>query len=250
MKKYQIIKDDFKIEDDMKVYRIQALKDCGYNVKAGDLGGYIESEDNLSQEGNCWVAENAIVCENAKISENAFISGDAIVSGHAKVFGNVIVLDHVEIFGNAKVYGDSVLIGYAKIYGKAKIYDKSRIGDHVNIFGNAIVHGFNILGGVDFIGDNADVKEMWDVMTLSGLDMIHDTITFYKTKTGICLTYGEYIGITIDEFQEKVTAAYYRELYDPELVYCAKEFLMICDLAEYHFEKRGEMQNEIKRTKR
>jgi hypothetical protein len=40
-----------------KLYRIQALKDFGY-VKAGDFGGWVESESNLSQEGDCWIYDN------------------------------------------------------------------------------------------------------------------------------------------------------------------------------------------------
>lgn len=35
-----------------RLYQIKALKDFG-KVKKGDLGGYIASEDNLSQTGNC-----------------------------------------------------------------------------------------------------------------------------------------------------------------------------------------------------
>ena len=35
-----------------KLHRIKALKDFG-DVKKGDLGGWIEKESNLSQDGNC-----------------------------------------------------------------------------------------------------------------------------------------------------------------------------------------------------
>ena len=31
------------------------------NVKEGDIGGYIESEDNLSQAGTCWIYDEAKV---------------------------------------------------------------------------------------------------------------------------------------------------------------------------------------------
>ena len=45
-----------------KLRRIRALRDIPrYNVKAGDLGGWVESEKNLSQEGDCWVGGNARV---------------------------------------------------------------------------------------------------------------------------------------------------------------------------------------------
>ena len=49
--KYEILKDDFIEFDDRKLYRIRALKDF-HNVKEGEAGGYIESEQNLSQEGD------------------------------------------------------------------------------------------------------------------------------------------------------------------------------------------------------
>lgn len=42
------------------LYRIQALKKFAI-VKAGDKGGFIEKESNLSQDGNCWIYDNAKV---------------------------------------------------------------------------------------------------------------------------------------------------------------------------------------------
>jgi hypothetical protein len=37
-----------------KLYQIQSLKNFS-DVAVGELGGYIESEKNLSQEGDCWI---------------------------------------------------------------------------------------------------------------------------------------------------------------------------------------------------
>lgn len=36
------------------------------SVSVGDLGGWVESEKNLSQNGNAWVYGNARVCGNAE----------------------------------------------------------------------------------------------------------------------------------------------------------------------------------------
>lgn len=71
------------------LYRVQALQNFN-DVKAGDLGGYVESEANLSQDGNCWIYNNAKVFGNAKVFENARI------------------FDEVQVAGNAEVYGESV----------------------------------------------------------------------------------------------------------------------------------------------
>ena len=50
-KKYRLTEET--INYNLKtLYRIEALKDFG-DVKRGDKGGFIESENNLSHYGNC-----------------------------------------------------------------------------------------------------------------------------------------------------------------------------------------------------
>ena len=72
--KYEILKFDTMEVDFHRVYRIK-------NVNTGELGGYIENEDNLSQEGNCWVHRNAIVYGRARVRDNAQIMDCAKVCG-------------------------------------------------------------------------------------------------------------------------------------------------------------------------
>lgn len=47
-KKYELVPETVKEFYSKPMYRIRALKDFS-DVKKGDLGGYVESEDNLSQ---------------------------------------------------------------------------------------------------------------------------------------------------------------------------------------------------------
>ena len=61
-----------KVMNGMTLYQIQALKDFS-NIKRGDLGGWIQSKKNLSQEGECWVFSNAHVYNNAKVYGNAWL---------------------------------------------------------------------------------------------------------------------------------------------------------------------------------
>lgn len=58
-KKYELTTDT-KIRFGRKLFRIKALVSFG-NVKAGELGGYVEDEKNLSQNGDAWVCGNAWV---------------------------------------------------------------------------------------------------------------------------------------------------------------------------------------------
>ena len=48
------------------LHRIKAVVEFGL-VKVGDLGGWIEKEENLSHEGKAWVWGNAEVWGNAKV---------------------------------------------------------------------------------------------------------------------------------------------------------------------------------------
>lgn len=55
MKKYKLDKSNTKTTPNGSLlYAVVALKSFGI-VNAGDVGGYIESEKNLSQEGDAWV---------------------------------------------------------------------------------------------------------------------------------------------------------------------------------------------------
>jgi len=92
IKKYKLTKEEEEVKGTTtKVYRIKAIRDFS-DVKAGDLGGYVESEKNLSHEGDCWiydnskVFENAYVCQDAKVFSGAEIFGDAVIRGNASIY--------------------------------------------------------------------------------------------------------------------------------------------------------------------
>ena len=77
--------------------RIRALKDIpARSVRAGDLGGFVESEGNLSHDGTAWVFGEASVSDRARVFGEAWVSGEASVSDTARVFGETQVFsgDH------------------------------------------------------------------------------------------------------------------------------------------------------------
>lgn len=128
------------LEETYNLYRIRALKDFG-DVKAGDLGGYIESERNLSQEGDCWVYDKAKVTDEAKIYGNAKIKGYVVISDNAEVFDNAKVYDYAEVSGNAKVYGNAQVEDSAKIYNKVEVFDNALIDKETTLYNKAKVYG-------------------------------------------------------------------------------------------------------------
>ena len=95
--KYELT-DDTIVICGITLHRIKALKDFS-DVKAGDLGGWVEKEDNLSQIGNAW------------------IGGNAKVYGSVKVFGNAKVCDNAKVYCDAEVHGNACIYGDAKVCG-------------------------------------------------------------------------------------------------------------------------------------
>ena len=86
MKKYELT-ENTKTHFDKKLFQIKALIDFA-DVKAGELGGWIEKEENLSHAGNAWVSGDALVYGNARVYGNAWVSGNARVYGDAQVYGD------------------------------------------------------------------------------------------------------------------------------------------------------------------
>ena len=107
-KKFEFTNETIITPNGTKLHRIVALIDFN-DVKAGQLGGFVQYEDNLSHNGNAWVYGNACVFDNAKVY------GDSLVTGRAKVYGDACVFD------NAKVYGDASVTGRAKVHGNSCI---------------------------------------------------------------------------------------------------------------------------------
>ena len=102
------------------LYRIKALKSFG-KVKAGDLGGFIQSEKNLSQDGNAWVGDNAKVFDKAQVYDNA------------EVYGNAQVYDEAWVYGRGQVYGNAKVYDNAKVYGKAQVYGDKHVHEYEGV---------------------------------------------------------------------------------------------------------------------
>ena len=68
-KKYELTNETINIDEHV-LHRIKALRNIPeFGVNIGDLGGFIEKEENLSHEGACWVSGNARVYQNGTVSK-------------------------------------------------------------------------------------------------------------------------------------------------------------------------------------
>ena len=95
MKKFELT-SEFVTFLGKKLFRIKALVAFG-GVKEGELGGFVEKEENLDQSGDAWVSGNA------QVYGNAWVYGNALVSGDAQVYGDAWVYGAAWVYGNAWV---------------------------------------------------------------------------------------------------------------------------------------------------
>lgn len=128
-KKYELIEDPHynRFFNDIKLYRLKSLKNFN-DVKVGDIGGWVESEDNLSHYGDCWIYDESIVCDGARVSDNA------------------------EVRTKSRVYEGSVVCGTATVH-HSMVYDHSIVGGMVTLNKCCIYDGC-VFGSVSINSDD------------------------------------------------------------------------------------------------
>ena len=184
MKKYELTDEAKTLADGTVLHRIRAVRYFtladGTDVRAGDLGGWVEREDNFSHDGSAWVCGEARVygearvCGEAEVYGEARVFGNAEVCGEARVFGGAVVCGgaevcgNAEVFGNAEVCGEAVVCGNAEIYGEARVCGNAEVYGEARVFGNAEVCGearvfgeARVCGGARVCGE-AEVKDSHD----------------------------------------------------------------------------------------
>ena len=242
-KKYELVKSESIVHNGRTLYRIRALREFtisrGVAIKVGDIGGFVESENNLSQEDICWIFDDAKVYENAKICGDAKICCDAKVFGNAKVWGDAFVLDDAEVWGNAKicdkaevydeaeVCGDAYIGGEVQIYGNAKICEKAQIYGNAEVKGDACICGSSLVCNVAEIGKNKKIKNGKYIFkslnvdeTLSEIEPICHKISFavrvIELKLPIEQGYIESLVSQFAEYNELADSFYGRTYLSPK----------------------------------
>lgn len=165
--------------DGIELYRIRAVQDFenqGGLIRAGTLGGWVESYHNL--QGNAWIADEAKVWGDACVTDQAQVSDKVEVYGSAKICGRAFVTDnarihddavvkdcanicdYAHIHGSAVVSGLASILGHSRVSGHAKVSEwgqvngYARVEDDSRVHGNARVHGYaHVFGQANICGD-------------------------------------------------------------------------------------------------
>jgi len=132
-------------------------------IEAGERGGKVSDESNLSQSGCSWIFEDAEVSDDARVSGNAVVSGGAKVYDDSRVYGDARVHGDARVYDDAAVYGDAAVFGDARIYGSARVHGNARVHGESEVYGRA-----ELFGSAEFPGLNADT-ELFGTAELPGL---------------------------------------------------------------------------------
>lgn len=146
------------------------------DIRAGQLGGWIESEKNLSQKGDAWITQDSCIYGNAVVSGNAFIYNDSVIKDNAVIkggnFEKCLVCDNAVIDkvdaeqttfkDSAKVscheVNNSVVSGNAQLLGDNTEVNDSTITDNVIVKDSSIykckISGDYKIENQDFFGRN------------------------------------------------------------------------------------------------
>lgn len=222
-KKYELTNESMELTGGVTLYRIRALRDFA-DVKKGQLGGFVQSEYNLSHTDNAWAYHDAMVFGSARVIGNAQVYGTATVKDSAtvkdfakvedsaKVFGDAVISEfakvgeHAVVSGSAMVQGRARVLGFASVEGRATIKDDAWVNGYASVHDYSVIGALTSLGGITQVhnhskilsrGDapaslysnavirgNASIVRPNDILVISPLGSRYDRLTAYLNEQG------------------------------------------------------------------
>lgn len=203
------------------------------NVKAGDLGGWISSSDNLDWNDNSWIEDSAIVVGSSIVTGNSYIenlyvidsmiSDESELSGHddedyivdSKVFSSLIEnvnrIQHSEVVGCELNFTSKTVVErsiLSKIVMLSDGYKNTVLSIDSCILKNIIASGSICLRDVDILLSKHDSENTDDKFIMDGdygydggkLEIVMSR-TFNKSKK---FTWNDLLAINENEDTNKV----------------------------------------------
>ena len=152
--KYHLTGETRWLSNGVRLSRLIAARSFG-SVKKGDRGGWVESPENLSHEGNCWIAGDAAVWGYATVGDDALVQDRAEVHGHCHIFGSASVGDRADLADRVYVYDSAVIGGFSRLRGHCVICQRGQVicqrlepgTSRAHIEGDAIIRGRALVCG-------------------------------------------------------------------------------------------------------
>lgn len=138
--------------------RIKSITDIREDVPSGTLGGWIQSEDNLSISGSCWIYDEAVCAQNALVRDSSILRNNALVFGDALIRDSASILENAQISDYARVKDQSIARGNAKIRQNAKLEYNAVVEGDAEIFEMAKIQKNGFVTGNVKVGSCSRIK--------------------------------------------------------------------------------------------
>lgn len=146
------------------LHRIRARCQVNEQVGPGALGGYVQTEDNLSQDGTCWIYDQAICCEEAVVEDDGRMFDSAVARGSALISGDARMFERAVAEGNSSFFSGE-LKEDARLSGNAVVNRSDNglsplIGRKSNVYGSVcgwFVVNDNIFEGEHYLNRTEDM---------------------------------------------------------------------------------------------
>lgn len=186
MKKFQFAYKE-EIAPGIEGYRIRALVDIPlHDIEAGDLGGVVQKESNLSHNGDCWIKGNARVIGESVVEGNALVTNRAVVKGKSRIASNAVVEDFAEldcvslmgsdiwISGKANIRFTIIHASDVAIKNQAKLENCILMGSNIQVLNNASLKKVSVNEKSKnlLFKDNMRISNSLTKGTIRGEDMV------------------------------------------------------------------------------
>ncbi|ANR77337.1 acetyltransferase [Kosakonia sacchari] len=140
--------------------QIIALRDFN-DVVAGSAGGWVDNENVLDQQGNCWIYdENSMVFHGSAVRDNARVTQPCVIC-HDVVIADNAWVDGSEISHGAQL-SDNVTVQASTVRGLCHLRGDARI-----------LSGCDIIAAQGLTLDNEQILQIYDSATVSHSRVVH-----------------------------------------------------------------------------
>ena len=139
-KKYEITDTAHPVYPEL--HRIRALRQVREDVPVGTLGGFVQSEANLSQGNDeAWLYDDSVsrdeacVCDDARLYEQAMAQDLALARGSVIMYGNAIACDNAIVTGG-RICNGALVCGNARVRENTVTHIAPVVAGHCVVMGD------------------------------------------------------------------------------------------------------------------
>ena len=125
-----------------ELHRIRALRQVREDVPVGTLGGFVQSEANLSQgNDDAWLYDDSVsrdeacVCDDARLYEQAMAQDLALARGSVIMYGNAIACDNAIVTGG-RICNGALVCGNARVRENTVTHIAPVVAGHCVVMGD------------------------------------------------------------------------------------------------------------------